>query len=301
MYNTILVPLDGSKFSERALPMAASLAEANRSHIILLRAASVSALPGTDSGPAQLQAIAEDQAYLAALAAGLSERGLSVEIAVPYGDAAEAILLEISLRNADLVIMCTHGRSGLGRWIYGSVAEKVLAQSPVPVLLVRPSGEIAMLGPEPAQASVLVPLDGSPFAEAALPHAATLAKAFGSTILLLHATEPPVGAYYYPEIGLVQGVLAEDKGEAESYLSAVAERLRSDGLSVETILREGWPADVIVYQGATLEPRLIVMATHGRTGVVRLIFGSVALEVVRRTSLPVLLIRPGEPATEAQK
>ncbi len=298
-YHTILVPLDGSAFSERALPMATMLARVLRAQVILARAASASVFPGADPTKAQCQAVEEAQAYLSALAAGLSEQDLNLEVAVPYGDAAESILLEIGLRSADLVVMCTHGRSGLGRWIYGSVAEQVLARSPAPVLLVRPTGEATMLGPEPEQTSLLVPLDGSAFAETALPHAALLARAFGGPILLLRTVEPPMAAYAYAEVSLVKLSSVELHQEAESYLEEVAQRLRSAGLAVQTVVREGWPADVIAYQGAALGPSLIVMATHGRTGVARLLLGSVALEVVRRSPLPVMLIRPTEQSTEA--
>lgn len=300
MYRTILVPLDGSAFSERALPMATALARAMGANMVLMRAASASAFPGADPTEAQCQAVEEAQAYLSALATGLSGQGLSVKMATPYGDAAEAILLEIGLRGVDLVVMCTHGRSGLGRWIYGSVAEKVLAHSPAPVLLVHPTGEIVTLGPESARASILVPLDGSTFAETALPHAAALARMLGGTLHLVRAVELPMAAYSYPGVGLVQESLEEEHHEAESYLEEVAQRLRSDGLSVQTIVREGWPADIIAYRGAELGSRLIVMATHGRTGIVRLLLGSVALAVIRRSPLPVLLIRPAEFAETAQ-
>jgi nucleotide-binding universal stress UspA family protein len=299
MYHTILVPLDGSAFSERALPMATTLARALRAQVILVRAASAAVFPGTDPTEAQVQAVEEAQAYLSALAAGLSEHDLNIEVAVPYGDAAESILLEIGLRSADLVVMCTHGRSGLGRWIYGSVAEQVLAHSPAPVLLVRPTGEVATLTPEPEQTTLLVPLDGSAFAETALPHTAALARAFGGTILLLCAVEPPMVPYTYQGVSLAPGASMEIAREAESYLEQVAQRLRSAGLSVLTVVREGWPADVIAYRGPALGPSLIVMATHGRTGVARLLLGSVALEVVRRSPLPVMLIRPTGQSTEA--
>jgi len=273
--------------------MATTLAQAMKAQVTLMCAASASVFPGTDATDAQVQAVTEAQAYLSALATGLSERGLDVEVAVPYGDAAESILLEIGLRGAELVVMCTHGRSGLGRWIYGSVAQQVLAHSPAPVLLVRPTGEVAMLASEPEQATLLVPLADPAFAETALPHAAALARVLDGTILLLCAVEPP---YTYPGIGLAPAASMEIAGEAESYLEEVAQGLRSAGLSVLTVVHTGWPADVIVYRGAMLGPRLIVMATHGRTGVVRLLLGSVALEVVRRSPLPVLLIRPTEPA-----
>ena len=296
MYHTILVPLDGSAFSERALPMATTLARALRAQVILIRAASASAFPGADPTGAQVQAVEDAQAYLSALAAGLSEQDLSIEVAVPYGDAAESILLEIGLHSADLVVMCTHGRSGLGRWIYGSVAEQVLARSPAPVLLVRPTGEVATLVPEPEQTTLLVPLDGSVFAETALPHAAALARAFDGTILLLCAVEPPMAPYTYPGVGLVPAASMEISREAESYLEEVAQRLRSAGSSVLTVVREGWPADVIAYRGAALGPSLIVMATHARSGLARVTYGSVAEQVLRSSHKPVLLVRV--PATQ---
>lgn len=292
MYRTILVPLDGSVFGERALPMARTLAQAMQAQVVLMSAASAAVFPGTDATEAQCQAVRETRAYLETLVPGLTEQGLQVEIAVPYGDAAEAILVEIGLHRADLVVMCTQGRSGLGRWIYGSVAEQVLARSPVPVLLVRASGETPWLGPGPEQSALLVPLDGSAFAEMALPHAAALARTFGGTILLVRAIAPPMALYSYPGVRLAQDSLNEESREAESYLEEVAERLRGDRLAVTTVVREGWPAEVITNPGVNPSPRLVVMATHGRTGVERLLLGSVALEVVRRGSLPVLLIRP---------
>lgn len=291
MYRTILVPLDGSAFSERALPMAALLAQTMRSQVILMRATSAAVFPGADATEAQVQAVAEARAYLASLATELVDQGLQVEVAVPYGDAAESILLEIGLRNADLVVMCTHGRSGLGRWIYGSVAEQVLARSPAPILLVRPSGEGAELAPE-SGASLLVPLDGSVLAETALPHATSLAQTYGGTILLLRAVEPSMLAHHYSLTALAQASLEQEQLEAKTYLENVAERLRNEGIAAHTIVLVGWPADIIAYRGATLGASLIVMATHGRTGVARLLLGSVALEVVRRSPLPVLLVRP---------
>jgi nucleotide-binding universal stress UspA family protein len=292
MYQTILVPLDGSAFGERALPIATSLARAMGAQLILVRASSASVLPGAEPTKAQCEAAKEAQAYLSAIAAGLSEDGLRVEVATPFGDAGESILLEIRARNADLVVMCTHGRSGLGRWIYGSVAEKVLARSPVPVLLVHPTGEVASLGAEPARAALLVPLDGSDFAEMALPHAVTLASVLGGRLLLLSVIARPEVLYGYPEVVLVQQPVEEQHQAAESYLERVAQRLRSDGVSVQTIVVEGWPSHAIVDRAVELGSRVIVMATHGRSGVARLLLGSVALDVVRRTHLPVLLVRP---------
>ena len=173
---------------------------------------------------------------------------------MPYAAAAAGILTEIDVQNADLVIMCTHGRSGLGRWIYGSVAEEVLAHSPVPVLLVRPTGTPMTLSPEPGQFRLLVPLDGSAFAEAALPHAAALAQALGGSILLVYAVAPPVRPYN-DMMAIPAGIdedmdrlVEEERERAERYLASAGERLLQSSLSVETVVCKGAPADTILQQ-----------------------------------------------------
>ncbi len=304
MYRRLLVPLDGSAFSERALPMAVSIARSLEAHLILTRVVSVATFPGADATDAQVQAVTEAKDYLSDIAASLSGQDLKVEVAVPYDDAAEGILLEIDLRGADLVVMCTHGRSGLGRWIYGSVAEQVLQRSPVPVLLVPPTGEVMKLQQDPARtsgsnaAAFIVPLDGSAFAEAALPHAAELARAFGGTILLLTVVESPMTAYTYAEVSVVPSVSARLYSEAEAYVTEVARRLAETGLAVQAVTEEGWSPDIIARHSETPQSGLVVMATHGRTGMARLLLGSVALQVVRRSALPIMLVRPAPPTEE---
>ena len=325
LYRTILVPLDGSSFSERALPTATALARATGAGLVLVRTASASVPPGAhpadlqgrqiqkedlyvsaDVGgaglpAAQIRAVEEAELYLDGIADRLAEQGLQVEAAVPYAAAAEGILTEIDVQSADLVVMCTHGRSGLGRWIFGSVAEEVLAHSPVPVLLVRPTGTPVTLSAEPGKFRLLVPLDGSAFAEAALPHAAKLAQALGGSILLVCAVAPPVRPYN-DMMAIPTGtdedmdrLVEEERKRAERYLASAGERLLQSGLSVETVVCKGAPADTILQQALATSARLIIMATHGRTGLRRLLLGSVAHEVVHRSLLPVLLVRPADP------
>lgn len=298
MYRTLLVPLDGSEYGERALPLAMTLARHLGAKLVLMRAASASVFPGVDSTQAELRAIEESRTYLEGVKAGLAGQGVSVDTAVPYGDAAEAIVQAIGARDADLVVMCTHGRSGLGRWIYGSVAEKVLSLSTVPVLLVRPTGAATKLELEPAQASLLVPLDGSAFAESVLPHAKALACQLGKRIVLLRMIEPPMSAYAFAEAALVAAPSEVPVREAEAYLEKVAERLVEPGLTVQTIVREGWAADAIAYECQEWQSGLIAMATRGRSGVARFLLGSVAVEVVRRSPLPVMLVRPNGAVSE---
>ena len=136
----ILVPLDGSALAESALAKATDMAGAE-STLMLLRAAEAHTLPGVDPTEAQVEVVREAEEYLAAVAARLKEQGVDrVETSVWYGPAASAIVEAARLRKADLIVMSTHGRSGLGRLILGSVAESVLRGSSAPILLLRAPG-----------------------------------------------------------------------------------------------------------------------------------------------------------------
>jgi nucleotide-binding universal stress UspA family protein len=136
----ILVPLDGSALAESAIAKATEVA-GNESTLMLLRAAEAHTLPGVDPTEAQVEVVREAEEYLAAVAARLKEQGIDrVETSVWYGPAASAIVEAARLRKADLVVMSTHGRSGLGRLILGSVAESVLRGTATPILLLRAPG-----------------------------------------------------------------------------------------------------------------------------------------------------------------
>jgi nucleotide-binding universal stress UspA family protein len=291
----MLVPLDGSLLGERALPIATALARATGARLVLVRVAWAATLPGTDPAQAQVRAVEEAEAYLNGVVHRLAEQAIRAEIAVPYDRPAEGILAEIALRHADLVVMSTHGRSGLGRVVYGSVAEAVLVRSPAPVLLVRADGGHAPWLAEEVQPRILVPLDGSAFSEAVLSHAAALARALGATIILLRATPPPAlpGGELVPVAPIVDAELLErERAEAEASLDAVADQLRAQGLQMQTIVRPGPAVAAILEESRAAGASLIAMATHGRTGLARLAFGSVAGEVLRRSELPLLLVRP---------
>jgi nucleotide-binding universal stress UspA family protein len=147
----ILVPLDGSALAEAALSSAASLAGAD-TVLMLMRAAEAYTVPGADPTAAQVEVVREAEAYLAEVAERLQRQGLrSVQTSVWYGPAAPAIVDAARLRRADLIVMSTHGRSGLGRLFLGSVAEYVLRASRVPILLLRSDGApVESAAPSPA-------------------------------------------------------------------------------------------------------------------------------------------------------
>ena len=138
MYKSILVPLDGSMLAEEILPEIEKVALAFKARIVLVRVSKAHTFPGADPTEAQVQAVRKSQAYLNKLKQNLTVKGFEVEDHTPYGDSAEKILEVCRRRNVDLIAMSTHGRSGLGRLLLGSVAEKVLRGGTTPVLLIRP-------------------------------------------------------------------------------------------------------------------------------------------------------------------
>lgn len=140
MFKRIVVPLDGSELAEAILPKVEDLARLHGSEVILLRVALAHTLPGADPIEAQVRVVEEAERYIGYITERLESRGLAAKGVVRYGEVATEILDHVQEVTADLVAMSTHGRSGVTRWLLGSVAEKVLRGSPVPVLLVRAPG-----------------------------------------------------------------------------------------------------------------------------------------------------------------
>lgn len=305
LHHTLLVPLDGSALSEKALPLAKRLAQTTGARLVLVRSVWTTPLADLPVEDIELRAMQEAEEYLADLQFKLTAQGLQVETALPFAPAAEGILLEIELRNADMVIMSTHGRSGLSRMVYGSVAEAVLARSSVPVLLVRVTKEETVPLTLPSQPHILVPVDGSSFAEAALPHAIELARLFNGTLILLRSVAPPM-PYVDPFMPMpypTEEVMRLAEADARSYLADLAAHLTADGLQVKTVFRIG-QADAAILQQEHGSTNLVVMATHGRTGLAQAVFGSISKSVLHHGTLPILLVRPKEmvppvPQTEA--
>ena len=285
MIRRILVPLDGSVTAEAILPYATSLARATDASLLLLRIVT----PGEVSQslfwkttiPAELrrawaeEALTRANVYLASMAERLCALGLHVTFDVqPAEDAAAAIVARAEQEpEVRLIAMTTHGHGGALRWAFGSIAAKVLRATPTPLLVVRSSGVEHPAVTEVPYRTICVPLDGSPLTEQALATVRPIAARIGATLLLVCVVTG-------------DGII-----EARDYLEGVAERLRTDRLDVQTYVVEGIPADQIVYVAQTGHADLIVMATHGRTGLRRIWLGSVASKVVHRSELPVLLVR----------
>jgi nucleotide-binding universal stress UspA family protein len=141
MFERILVPLDGSEIAESVLPYVEDLASTHKSKIVLLRVALAHTLPGQDEIKAEVSVVREAEEYLKGVEERLKKEGFAVESHVRYGKGAEEIVDFCQEPNIDAVAMFTHGRAGIGRWLLGSVAEKVVHHCPIPTLLFRPKGQ----------------------------------------------------------------------------------------------------------------------------------------------------------------
>jgi len=294
MYTRILVPLDGSQLAERALPLAASLARKSSASLLLTRSVYLASETAETFSLSRRESLDKAEAYLRTTAAPLIADGLHVDVVVNYTEAADGILEEIDVSNVDLVVMTTHGRSGFGRLRYGSVAESVLAHSPVPVILVRSGPNATSITLEKPHLTLLVPLDGSSFSEEALPHAIQLAQALQAEIALLHVYETRVidEGDFYTKPDSVGQKFTQNQDHIATYVSELAHQLRDAGLAVRPTIRPGDVIQAILEESWADHASMVVMATHGRSGLRRSLFGSVALDVLRYGDLPVMLVRP---------
>lgn len=275
----VLVPLDGSPLSEAAMPVAAQVARDHEAEVVL-----VEVLEGQGTPGSEMEAEHKADVYLRRMADRLRDRGLvRVRTTIWHGEAAQAIANAVTRERVDLVVMSTHGRSGLDRLRFGSVAESVVRKAPVPALLVRDVATWTRGGID----RILVPLDWSVASEGVLPIVSCLAGPFDFEVQLLHVVE---NVRPFPDSP------ATDKAvyyqEAEAYLAQVAAPLEARGVRVIRSVRHGFAAEVIPAVAAESKSGLVAMSTHGRSGLGRLFLGSVSERVLRSVSVPVLLWKP---------
>ena len=275
MQQPVLVPLDGSDLAEQALPYARALTEPGR-QLILLEIGQ-----NSDEDLRSLERHADSNARL--------------ETAV--GDPAEQILQVAKDLGVGLIAMTTHGRGALGRWAFGSVADTVTRTSPVPVLVVRPreggDGSVAAV-----IRRVVVPLDGSPLAEEAVPTAQFLARRLNVPVHLITAIDVtsllpveivPTVAF---DAALYEETVARLTVGAEATLTQTGERLRHEGVATTWDILHGSP--FLAIKDAVQSGDLIVMTSSGRGGAKRWLLGSVAEKLIREGPVPVVLVPAGE-------
>lgn len=301
----ILVPLDGSELSEKAVPYAVSIAKATRRSLILLTVCEtvewqLLSPPSAMARDIDMRGRTLRQAYLKDVAQRVAAQGVEAAEEMRDGHASEEVLAFCDEHAPGLLVMATHGRSGIQRMWYGSVASKLMRAVPSPTLLVGP--RVLEEGREPpAIRQILVPLDGSPVSESALKPAATLADALQARLVLVEAVHWPTQALGQGIPGMpdayLPGLDRELTGVADGYLSRVGEKLKT-ARPVERQVLWGPPAQAILEFEAKERIDLVVMASHGRSGVIRWALGSVAERVIQGPA-PVLLIRPEASATLA--
>ena len=291
MFRHILVPLDGSPLAERVLPYVQAIAAAGNARLVLLRAVSPQGShPDGNATTDHPAALTEAESYLRDLAQRLSPA--ATDWVVEEGEATDVLLGAITRRGIDLVAMSTHGRSGIGRWIYGSVADTILRHAPVAVLLASATMKMTRWRSD-RPLRILVSLDCSALSEAILEPACALADTLKAELILLSVapllvTPDPYGGIYLaydPD---------QDRAERRTYLEGIAAKLRAPGRNVAVRdafgLVDTTLLDVAHEEGADL----IALATHGTSGVTRLLMGSVATSIVQRAPLPLLIVRPAD-------
>ena len=302
MYKKLLIPLDGSQLSEAILPYGRVLAKSLKIPVDLLRVIErevieVAVNPkqnySIENAEADLRSSCND--YLAGVAASFAETP-NVNCFTSVGDAAEVIVDRASADPDALLAMSTHGRSGIQRWYLGSVADKVLHASTNPMLLVKGTGQHESHDGEATIKRIIVPLDGSPLAEKALPHATVWAKALHAELDLISVYKSLTNAYYAE--GLIPNFDANRdamREEAKNYLDVKAEQLSTQGVENASCIIEPGDAGARIIELAQETPNsLVTMCSHGRSGIRRWVFGGTAERVVRYSGDPVLVIRASE-------
>lgn len=294
MFTRILVPLDGTALAATALTAARTLTTETGAALSLLT------VLGPDNAGFDPDTAARRAAHrrLQGVAESLREGGVGATIAVREGWPVEAITAYAREVGIDLVCMATHAYAGVQRLVLGSVAEGVLRETGLPVLLVRAGANAVRRG---GDAPVVVPLDGSSLAEGALPGAVALARQLAAPLVLVRVREvrPALAdEYLLDDPTLAYSLPWEtDAAAIDDYLAGVSGRLAYD--DVRTVQLCGVPAVTLVGYLRATAPALVVMATHGRTGLARWIMGSVAASVVRAAVAPVLLTRSVAPYASA--
>lgn len=302
MYRSIFVPLDGSSFSEHALPVAMVLARRSGAalHVIHVQPPSV---PGerdaeqTTGGRTGVSAEPGD--YLADLRdrlAAPSERTITYTTVTTDGSVARTLARAAAAGNANLIVMTTHGRGGPARLWLGSVADDLIRRSSVPILALRPDAVPVDGAQSDMFRQILIPLDGSPLAEGILEHALALGEIMQSEYILLQIVQPfisPAGARFPVPIEGDAAITRHRQRAAQIYLAGIARKLRRRQLRVRTRVRRAeQPAPAILAYARRHRADLIAVATHGHGQLRRFILGSVADKLLRGAQGPILLYRP---------
>lgn len=294
MIRRVLIPLDGSEMAESTILRLQFLLRQSEARVTLLSVVDARQKGWLNFAAVTASDIEADLArqaegYLDTVAAKLAPTCHEVRKHVEIGNAAEMILAIADEEQSSLICMATHGRSGIERWVYGSVTEKVVRASERPVLVVPSFDRTEPVGGVDRRewdfTSIVVALDGSRQALQIIPHVAEGVRLFGANVTLLLVLEEDAD----PRVVEL----------AEQHLVGAAQRFKEAGVVAHTELRRGDPAAELLDYTPRYDHDMIAMTTHGRSGASRWMLGSVAEKVLRRATVPVLVVRTHADTPEA--
>jgi nucleotide-binding universal stress UspA family protein len=294
--DSLIVPLDGSRLAEVVIPAVAELARRLSARAVLLHVLEARP-PSTVHGDRHLTSAGEADAYLREIAGRLAEKGVEVDYHShdsPEGDLAASVAAHAGELKVSMLVLSTHGTGRPRDWIWGSIAQQVVRQVPVPILLIRPVGEEV---PSFAPRAVVASLDGTPEGEQVLPAALAFTQAFGAVLHLVMVVptlatisgDRAAAAMLVPSA--TAAALNLDAEAAATYVRDLAARLSSSGVAVETEVARGDVAQRVVEAAEREAPSLLAMTTHGRGMLDALWSASVGSRVMHRTQGPMLLVR----------
>jgi len=290
MLKKILLPLDGSVEAESPLPYIKDFTHRFNSKLHILGVA-------IGSKRRKVNQLLTD--YIQETAANLNREGLPTKAHIRYGHAGEQILSFAKENAVDSIVMATHGRSGISRWWIGSLAENIIAESTIPVLLTRSKQlKETEVNKSKTFQHMLVPLDGSNISESALHFTESIALKLGASISLLHIVHS-FNSLGFDIPGYDLKIMNRKMNDAgKRYLKNISERLHKKGIESTSKVMAGNAASAIIEYTKEKKVDLIIMSTHGRSGIARWILGSVAEKVLRESTLPLWLVRSPEMLVE---
>ncbi|HVB74010.1 MAG TPA: universal stress protein [Ktedonobacteraceae bacterium] len=322
MFKRIFVPLDGSTRAEQSIPVAARLARASKGSVMLAQVTDIPILYESYGASLYTEEVVDAQIkevedYLKTMVQSPLLEGVKVETSTLFGATAQTLLSMSAMFKADLVVMTSQGKTGMKRWVLGSVAQKIARHSPIPVLVIHEAGAVPV-GPRPDSSPLraLVTLDGSVLAKVALEPAAQLLAALspdtpGVLHLLRIVKTPPLNVKENDPQSIAH---MQDQAlqKAKMYMRSIVEHLHAGPIGklklaitwsvalnddvAETIMRVAEGGEDAEGAGMPGRCDIIAMATHGRTGLQHWVLGSVTERVLSATRLPMLIVRPEETA-----
>lgn len=302
MYKRILVPLDGSELAQLTMPFAEKIAGRLGSRIMLLYVSE--SLEDSRNPERQLylqRMITVAKADIKQYTDKLKRKRIKVESAILVGDPASEIVDYAQKEDFSLIVMSTHGRSGIKRWALGSVADRVLRGTEKPIVLVRARQVSPDTIAESLFGKIIVTLDGSRESEAVIPYIEELAGGVEAKIVLLHVIEPSyrfstAGGFKYE--GYSEKKKKSMRAFYDNYLEGIAASLGRRGIDARFQVKFGEVAEVIIKFADETGADFIAMTTHGRSGIKRWALGSTADKVLQSGNTSLFLVKTPAAKTE---